>query len=324
MQFHLNYTPEPLQTKMNHSDSFLMIGSCFSEHIGNNMQKLKFNIHSNPFGIVFNPLSIAFQLNRICNKNYFTENDVFEKDNNWYSFEAHSFVSAKSKNELIKKLNETIDDWHNSLKNTKCLFITLGSAFAYYHIEKQQIVSNCHKFPGNVFTKKLLQLSDILSVYKDLMDSIFSINPNIQIIYTVSPVKHLRDGVVENNLSKAILLQTVHQLISEYKNCSYFPAFELVNDDLRDYRFYEKDLAHPNNLAIEYVWNKFIDCCFDENTKQINLKIEQINKAFQHKIFNHNTQLVIDFKKDFYNKCQALKTQYPYLNFENELQYFSE
>lgn len=323
MQFHLGFQPAISQQKITHQDEVLLIGSCFSEHIGNHLNELKFRVHSNPFGIVFNPKSIETTLNRIISKDYFNENDVFEKEGIWFSLEAHSSVFATGKNELLALLNSTIDEWNLKLKSASFLMITYGSAFAYNSKLKEKIVANCHKLPQAEFDKVLLETQNIVSDYQILIEKLKQINPNLNILFTVSPVKHLRDGVVENNLSKAILIQSVHQLIKQNSNCVYFPAYELVNDDLRDYRFYESDMAHPNAQAINYVWKKFSEVYFNEATISINEKINHIHQAYNHRLFNETTESSIKFKHKFYQKCVVLQSEFPYIDLNKELQHFN-
>ena len=323
MQFHLGFQPAISQQKITHNDNVLLIGSCFSEHIGNRLSDLKFNVNSNPFGIVFNPKSIEGALNRILDKNYYTNYDVFEKEGLWYSLETHSSISACTKNELLEKLNHVIDDWHLKIQSASYLMITLGSAYAYKHIEHSKIVANCHKLPQSQFIKTLLEFEDIVFNYQRLIDKLKQCNSHLSILFTVSPVKHLRDGVIENNLSKAILIQFVHKLIKQNSHCFYFPAYELVNDDLRDYRFYESDMAHPNAQAINYVWKKFADVYFNEATNAINEKLNQIYQAYNHRLFNKTTESSGNFKHKFYQKCVTLQSEFPHINLSKEIQHFN-
>ncbi len=322
MKFHLNYKPAINVQQMSHQQGVLLIGSCFSEHIYNKLNNLKFTTKTNPFGIVFNPKSIALSINRILTKNYFTINDVFEKEGLWFCFEAHTSIFKQTQIELVNSLNTTINEWYKNLKMTKWLIITVGSAYAYKHTEQQQIVANCHKLPHSIFEKQLLQSNDIVADYSILIGALRQINPELQIILTVSPVKHLRDGIIENSLSKAILLQAVHQLVNQHTNCQYFPAYELVTDDLRDYRFYKADMAHPNDMAIDYVWQKFEEVYFSDDTKLINLKLADIHSAYNHKPLNKGTEAFTKFKSTYYKKCETLQTQYPWVNLSQELAYF--
>lgn len=322
MEFHLGFQPKISPVKITHQEPLLLIGSCFSEHVGQRLSDLKFQVLSNPFGIVFNPSSIEKSLNRIIDKNYFNDNDVFEKDSFWFSLEAHSSVFADSKANLIELLNTKIDEWNLLLNTASFLTITLGSAFAYKNNQQNKIVANCHKLPQELFEKLLLEPQDILPVYKILIEKLLKNNPKLQILFTVSPVKHLRDGLVENNLSKSILIQSIHQVIKHNNNCHYFPAYEIVNDDLRDYRFYEADMAHPNKLAIDYVWKRFGEVYFNDKTSIINEMISQINQAFNHKIFNITSQTSIKFKNNFLQKCVNLKEEYSFIDLSKELKYF--
>ena len=323
MQFHLNYKPLNSQHKITHHDHLMMIGSCFSQHIGNRLSDLKFDIKTNPFGMVFNPESIANALTRILEKNYFTEQDVFEHEGQWICLESHSSVSASTKEELLKELNNFIDTWHSSLQTAQWLTITFGTSYAYKFLTQNKIVANCHKLPQVHFEKILLESAAIVTSYKILINKLRLFHPELKILFTVSPVKHLRDGVVENSLSKAILVQSVHQIIKENRECFYFPAYEIVTDDLRDYRFYEADMAHPNKIAIDYVWKLFAETYFNEATQSINENIMDIHKAYHHRLFNVTTGSSIKFKHKFYQKCVTLQAQYPYLNMSEEVRYFN-
>jgi hypothetical protein len=323
MQFHLGFQPAVSQHKITHQDGVLFLGSCFSEHIANRLLDLKFKIHTNPFGIVFNPNSIFSSIYRIIHKKYFKEEDVFEKEGLWYSLEAHGSFFATSKNELLKLLNHSIDIWNEEIQKANYLVVTFGSAFAYQHKQQEKIVANCHKLPQALFEKILLENHEIIVDFQELIENLKIINPNLKWMFTVSPVKHLRDGVVENNLSKAILIQAVHQLVKQNTNCFYFPAYELVTDDLRDYRFYESDMAHPNKQAINYVWKKFSEVYFNELTNEINERVLQIHQAYHHRLFNNTTETSMKFKHNFYQKCVTLQAEYNYIDLSKELYYFN-
>ncbi len=323
MKFHLNYKPKPGNQKITHKDSVLLIGSCFSEHIGWHLKDLKFKTDSNPFGIVFNPKSIETLLLRIITRKYFIEKDIFEKENQWFCLDVHSSISAKSNTELLSVLNSIIDDWNQKLATANYLIITFGSAFAYEHKDKKAIVANCHKLPGTLFEKIVLDNNGIINDYEQLINELNTFNPGLRIIFTVSPVKHLRDGVEENSLSKSILIQTVHKLVNKNSNCFYFSAYELVTDDLRDYRFYEADMAHPNKQAIDYVWHRFSEVYFNDDTMLLNEKLKQIDLAMKHRLFNESSESSLRFKKDFYQKCKVLQKDFSFLDLNKEIEYFS-
>jgi hypothetical protein len=323
MQFHLGFQPAISPYKITHQDGVLFIGSCFSEHIAAKLLDLKFNVQTNPFGIVFNPKSIAEALHRIIHKKYFTDVDVFEKDGLWLSLFAHSSLADHSQPELLGKLNSNLNHWHDALKKAHYLCITMGSAFAYTHKQSEKIVANCHKLPQSEFEKVLIENHEIIVDFQLLTDELKAFNPNLKLIYTVSPVKHLRDGVVENTLSKAILIQAVHQLVKQNTHCFYFPAYELVIDDLRDYRFFESDMAHPNTQAINYVWKKFSETYFNDKTVAINDRVLQIHQAYHHRLFNKTTETSLKFKQNFYQKCVTLQAEYNYLDLSKEMKYFN-
>lgn len=289
MQFHLDYTPPPSDFKISHKDFIFLIGSCFSENIGHYLSSHKFKTLSNPNGILFNPASISKNLRDILNQKQLDERYILERDGLFFSYQHHSSVNASDKAGLLDKINSINSNAYGYLKKTKVLIITFGSGFVYDHRRLDETVGNCHKQPDGTFLKRLLNVNDIVTSYSRLLLKLKQLNPNLKIVFTVSPVKYLKDGVVENNRSKATLLLAVNELIKN-ENCIYFPAYELVNDDLRDYRFYKTDLAHPNEQAIEYVWSKFSDCFFSDKTKALNKEIHKLNLALAHNPMNASSE----------------------------------
>lgn len=322
MEFHLNYKPTPSTVKITHTDKILLIGSCFAENIGEKLIQNKFQTLINPNGILFNPISIATTLRSYLQPE--TRNQKPETNNELYfSFEHHGCFSSTTKEELENKINAATKNAHNQLKEAKFLIITFGSAFAYRHITSDKIVANCHKLPQQDFKKELLSVENIVTDYKLLFEELKKINPQLNIILTVSPVKYLRDGLIENNLSKSILIQSVHQLLTATANCHYFPAYELVTDDLRDYRFYKEDMAHPNEQAINYVWEKFSEVYFSDETNSLIKNIKDITQAAEHRPINENTEQHKKFKQTYFQKCNELEKKYPHLNFTHEKQIYS-
>ncbi|MBP7809128.1 MAG: GSCFA domain-containing protein [Bacteroidia bacterium] len=316
MEFNLNYTPTPSPVKITHADKVLLIGSCFAENIGEKLIQSKFNCLVNPNGILFNPISISKAITSYIKNE---SNPKPEINNNLYfSFEHHGSFSSSTKDELADKIKNATQFAHTQLKEAKFLIITFGSAFAYRHIASNKIVANCHKLPQQEFKKELLSVEKIVSDYKLLFEELKKFNPQLNIILTVSPVKYLRDGIIENNLSKSILIQSVHLLTK-----NYFPAYELVNDDLRDYRFYKEDMAHPNEQAINYVWEKFSDVYFSAETNSLIKNIKEITQAAQHRPINENTEQHQKFKQTYLNKCAELEKKHPHLNFSHEKQIYS-
>jgi hypothetical protein len=300
-----------------------MIGSCFTENIGNKLIDLKFNTSVNSFGIIFNPKSIAVIIERIIDKTYFNDSDVFQHNDLWFCYDCHSSIYSNSKDELLNKLNHKIDELHLASKKWDYLFITFGTAYFYDLKSNQRTVANCHKLPQHLFEKKLAEIQELTILYAALVSKIQVKLPDLRIIFTVSPVKHLRDGIIENNLSKSTLLLLSNYLVKSFKNCHYFEAYELIIDDLRDYRFFEEDLAHPNQQAINYVWGKFCNTFLNEETVLLNQQLTSIINAYHHKILKPNSTEFEYFKKTMYQKCLEISNKHAYINLQKELTYFS-
>jgi hypothetical protein len=301
MKFHLNFAPEKSPNEINHTHNIFLIGSCFTENIAHKLTEYEFKTYSNPSGILFNPASILHCLNSLIQEKAFDEKHLLQRDTTFLSYQHHSFIHASDKNQLTEKINSENAKAVTFLKESNFLIITFGTAFTYRHLELNEVVANCHKQASSVFEKKLLEVNTIVNDYSLFVLALQKINPNLNILLTVSPVKHLKDGVVENNVSKATLLLSIHELVKKHSNCSYFPAYELVTDDLRDYRFYKQDLAHPNDMAINYVWEKFSDCFFSAETKQFNQGIQKLNAALNHRS-NVSSPKELEKLNDFIDK----------------------
>jgi hypothetical protein len=322
MDFHLEFTPKPFDTKIIHQDSLLLIGSCFTENIGNKLKQLKFSVLENPNGILFNPISITKSIDSyIVNKQY-TEADLFYANESWNSWEHHSRFSHPDKTSCLNGINQSQQHAHEFLKNADWVLMTLGSAFVY-ELENKNVAANCHKTPTDKFNKRLLSVDEITTALQTSIKKITAFNPNAKIIFTISPVRHLRDGFVENNRSKALLIQAVHELVSTSKKIFYFPAYEFVIDDLRDYRFYTEDMVHPNYAATNYVWDKFISTCISVATQQLMKEINIINAAKSHKPFNPTSEQHKKFLQKNLESVNKLRQQYPYINLEEEKSYFN-
>jgi hypothetical protein len=324
MDFHLQFPIADFPGKVNYSHLLLFMGSCFAENISETMCEYKFNALINPHGILYNPTNISTSLRRYINNELITENELFFANECWNSWEHHSRFSHTDKENCLKEINNNISIAHTTLKNAEWLFITVGSAFIYKHIESNQFVANCHKQAQKKFTKHLLNTTNIIDDYQLLIQELKQFNKNLKIVFTVSPVRYVRDGVVENNISKARLIDAVHQLVEQNDNAYYFPAYELVIDDLRDYRFYKQDLVHPNEQAIEYVFDKLVDTLFDGETKMIFEKIKEIITAKNHRPFNTDSESHKKFKATYLERCDQLQKQYSFLNFEDEVNIFTQ
>ncbi|MEP2689727.1 GSCFA domain-containing protein [Maribacter dokdonensis] len=299
---------------IDYSSQLLLLGSCFSENIGAKLSYYKFQGIQNPFGILFHPLAIERIIEKSVNQEFFTEEDVFNENEQWHSFDAHSSLSNPSKAQIIEDLNNAISRTSTQLNTASHIIITLGTAWVYRKTSSNKVVANCHKVPQSNFTKELLSVEEVVKSLKRVITFVQSLNPTVQFIFTVSPVRHLKDGFLENQRSKAHLIAAIHQVLNEDR-VSYFPSYELMMDELRDYRFYAKDMIHPNETAIEYIWEKFVEVWLASNTSSTMKKIEKIQKGMLHKPFNENS----DQHQKFLVKLNVLKseiqTEFPHLQF---------
>lgn len=321
MKFHLDYKLNPSPAKISHHEKILMMGSCFAGYIGEYLTNYKFNCEINPNGILFNPVSISEALNSYIHHSF--ENSIVKNNDLFFSMNHHGDFAFKKKDELTQKIKTIVQKGSRFLKETDWLIITFGSAFAYRYLKTGEIVANCHKLPQNEFKKELLSPEEIISGYLDVLKDLKKLNPKLKIIFTVSPVKYLRDGLIENSLSKSILIHSVHRIICQTDNCFYFPAYELVTDDLRDYRFYKEDLVHPNELGIKYVLEKFETVFFNDETMKLNDAIAEISVAVQHKPIHPESENNLKFKTKYLKKCKALEKEFNFLNFGKEKACFS-
>lgn len=328
MKFQLTTEIPYLPTPVSQADAIMLVGSCFTENMGNYLRKYKFSVLDNPSGIVFNPVSVVTTLNRILQNKPVTETDLFYYLDCYHSWEYHSKFSDLSPENCIAKMNAATQDAHDFLSKTSLLIITLGSAWVYQltdaapGFQPNTVVANNHKGPANWFEKKLLEPAAIIQMFSDLIKRLQTFNPSLQIMFTVSPVRHLREGLVNNNRSKAVLIQAVHALAAQYQPVSYFPAYEIVIDELRDYRFYAEDLVHPNYQATRYVWDKFVEYCLQEEAQSLLPVLQDILLAFQHRPLHPGTTQHKAFLQQYAEKTRALQLKYPLLDLEAELLYF--
>jgi hypothetical protein len=296
-----------------HQSPLLFVGSCFVENIGTKLIDNKFDVQLNPNGILFNPISIVNSLTRILKPQTYTKGDLKQHNNKWFSFEHHSSFSSFDKTECLNRINNSLTEASEHLKKTKTIFITVGSAWIY-EFEGVGIVANCHKVPNKEFTKRLLTVKEIVTAFEAIKASL----TEYRIVFTVSPVRHSKDGLHENNLSKSTLLLAINSLVEQHENYSYFPAYEIVIDELRDYRFYKNDLVHPTDLAVDYVWEKFSSSYFSPATKKLNSEIQKIKTAAYHKPFNFKSEAHQEFITKQSQLMETFAKQHAFLDFEKE------
>jgi hypothetical protein len=304
--------PKP-QRSINYKDAILLSGSCFAEQMGHKLISHRFNVNVNTHGILYNPVSLAeSMLDVIQNKIYVTDELTGAKDL-WFSWKHHGkFADTKPEGALVM-MNHAIAAGHQTLATASHVVFTWGSAWVYQLKSSGQVVANCHKMPSDLFVKRLLSVDEIVHSYNTLLQH--PILKDKQVVFSVSPVRYLRDGLVENNLSKAILLQAAHNLCKMHGHAFYFPAYEMIIDVLRDYRFYERDMLHPNVIAIDFVWEQFCEACMDSSTQQFVQEMNELNLMMAHTLLHPNTTEASVFLAHRASKIYQLKNRYPEINF---------
>ncbi len=287
MKFRTEYEAHPCATLLNPEQSVVLIGSCFTDYIGERMRSCRWKAYPNPCGTLYNPssigniLSIASTWDGIFD---IIDDSLAQRDRLWVSWLSDSGCSTYSKSDTKERVFDRLSSLHKKLKEAKCLIVTLGTAWIYELNERPEyIVSNCHKFPSDTFLRRRLSISEIVSEWKNVLHKLSEYNPDLRIIFTVSPVRHLKDGFEGNCSSKAILHLACEEICQEYANADYFPAFEIMNDDLRDYRFYGTDLVHPSDEAVDYIWQKFQDRYLSESSRALLAQGEKVTKRLQHR-----------------------------------------
>ena len=294
-----------------YDDSIILCGSCFVENIGKKLENSCFNVLINPFGILFNPYSLTKSIENIIDNKPFTEDELVFHHGLYHSFSHHSCFSHHDPNVCIEQIKHATAHAHQFLKNSKYLIITLGTAWVYHHRLSGKIVSSCHKIPQQEFEKELLSVEQITEMLSAMMQRLCEFNPDVRIVLTISPVRHIKDGFVENQQSKASLILSVKQLTEQLDNCSYFPVYELFMDDLRDYRFYASDMLHPSETAIQYVWERFCETFFDHETRQILSEAEKLYAASQHRPFHATSDEYREFQRLYQEKARQFASRFP-------------
>ena len=311
--------------QINHKSGVICMGSCFAEHIFERLRGVKFSAFLNPFGIIFNPISMAKSLEILLKENrLFEEKDLFQHLGGWHSFQHHGSFSNPSEELVLEKINNALLEARAFLKKAEYLILTFGTSNVFVSEKTGQVVANCHKVPQKYFIHKKLSSDEIILTLDDIFRKLTAAFPNLKIITTVSPVRHIRDGLVENKVSKAKLLVALDNLASLHSHLAYFPSYEIMMDDLRDYRFYKKDLIHPNEMAVDYIWDFFSKTFFTEKTIELNAKLEKINMAKTHRPFHPESEEHLKFKKNQLVKIEELKKGFPFLNFEEEKEFFGK
>lgn len=318
MQFRTQIPISKSNSPIDYHSKIVSLGSCFAENMGEKFEYFKFQNAVNPFGIIFNPVSIENIISRVIHQKHFTEKDIFFHNERWHCFEVHSELSNSNKVVFIDNLNQILESTHHQIiKSTHCL-ITYGTSWVYKLKTSNQIVANCHKVPQKEFDKEILSVEVIQKSIENTIALIQKVNPNCNVIFTVSPVRHIKDGFVENQRSKANLISALQYILNTEHcelNTEYFPSYEIMMDELRDYRFYTEDMLHPNQMAIDFIWERFSQTQISEPSFPIMEEVATIQKGLSHRPFNSNSESHQLFLANLTQKMTQLQEKIPYLNF---------
>ncbi|MBE6299694.1 MAG: GSCFA domain protein [Bacteroidales bacterium] len=307
--------------RLNHSHSLIFFGSCFADEIGAMFKASKFNTLVNPFGVLYNPLSIAEAINRAIVNTPFQEGELFKSGNLYHSFSHHSAFSHTNKEYMLQSINSSLAESSQHLKSANYLFITFGTAWVYEAAESGKVVANCHKLPAKNFLRRRVSVEEIVECISATLENLFTINPNIKAVVTVSPIRHLKDGIHENSLSKSTLLLACEELQNIFKErVSYLPTYEVLLDELRDYRFYADDMAHPSKKAVEYIWEKFEDEVITLNSVNIIKEWSKIRQGISHRLMSADTEGYKTFLNTLLRNATSFACKYKHINIEQEIE----
>lgn len=317
ISFRTEISPVSYPFSISHSDNIMLAGSCFVENIGGLMKEAKFNVDINPYGILYNPLSISKSIKEIISCKVYSEKDIFCYNDLWHSFMHHGSFSCQDKNECLERINRSIKHASEFLRSADYLFLTFGTAYIYRY--ENEVVSNCHKLQEKMFCRKLASVSEMTEEMSDMIVRLKEYNSKLKIVCTVSPIRHIRDGLHQNQISKASLLLMINELAERYNDTLYyFPAYEIVMDDLRDYRFYAEDMVHVSGSAIQYIWNIFSDSVFSKGTKETIGECRKIAASLNHRPLHPDSEEYRKFVSGIRNRIDNLVRKYDTLDFSSE------
>lgn len=320
MNLMLHLPAEPVTPPIDYKQPLLLAGSCFADRIGERLRSAKFQVQVNPSGIAYDPFTMARHLTDWVEQRVYTDADLLQRGDLWLSWFHHSDFAALSPEELLRTLHDQIKETHSHIRSCSHVFLTLGTSWYYRHKSLDATVANCHKQPAVQFEKSLAGIEVMEAVLKDALVQLKALNPKVSIVITVSPVKHIRDGIVENMHSKARLLEVAHRLEASGL-CSYFPAYEYVTEVLRDYRFYAEDLAHPNELAVKYVFEQVCTAFMSAETRQVMEEILAVQRGLAHRPLHPQSQSHARFTATLLQSIEQLQRQLPEVKWDEELAY---
>ncbi len=304
---------------ISHRDKLLLIGSCFAGNIGKLLAEGKFDCDLNPMGILYNPLSIAQAVQQLRSGKEYVAEDLFHYRESWHSFMHHSSFSDEDPQKVLDKINGRIRQGNRSLREASWMIVTLGSAWVYEHLLTGEVVGNCHKLPEKEFHRRRLTVGEITERFSSLIGDLQLLNPDMRFLFTVSPIRHVRDGLAENQLSKSTLLLAVDELRYTFpEKVFYFPAYEIMMDELRDYRYYADDMIHPSSLAVRYIWERFVESAVSPDARKVMKSCEEIRQALEHRPFRPGSDEYKKFLRKILLRIDQLNEEYPNLDFQKE------
>lgn len=320
MDFRTRVQIDKSDVRIDHTTKMILFGSCFSENIGNKLKEHKFKVDPNPFGILYNPVSISNSLKRLLEDKHFNESELVYNNEMYHSFMHHGSFSDVDEQICLKRINERYSNATNCLIETDILLITFGTAYAYNLHNTPQVVSNCHKFPAKNFNRYRLSIDTIVKDWSYLIEELINQNSNLRFIFTVSPIRHFRDGAHDNQISKSILHIAIEDIKNKFKDrVEYFPAYEIMIDELRDYRFYNEDMVHPTSMAQDYIWKCFSDCFFSKDTQMINSEWASLRKSIDHRPINTKTKSYSKFLFSTLKNIESFTKKYHHIQCEEEI-----
>lgn len=315
MDFRTTFSIEPQEPKINYTSEVLSIGSCFVENIGKKLGFFQIPNLQNPFRILYHPVAIEKFISRAVGSVKYTEAEVFHHNERWHSFDAHSALSNENRETLVNTLNKQLDITGSYLKKATHLILTLGTARGYRLEDNGEYVANCHKLPQRRFVKELMPVEEIVQSLRNIINAVAAVNPVLTTILTVSPIRHIKDGFMENQQSKSHLIAAIHKLKENSNRVKYFPSYEIMMDDLRDYRFYAEDMVHPNSVAIDYIWKKIRDSWISGESLPVMEEVKAIRAGLAHRPFYPESRAHQSFLDNLHKRIENLKIQYPHISF---------
>lgn len=321
MQFRTAINIEPLGVSIGYNEPGMLVGSCFAQNMAEKMKRLKFPVYDNPFGILFNPASISNMFDRLDNERFFEKEELVRSGDLWVSMEHHGKFSALDEDDVLRNINESVTYGVQWLNGSKYVVITFGTAWVYEYKQRGIIVGNCHKLPSDMFSRRRLSVDEIEDMFDKHLQGCLK---DKKVIFTVSPVRHIKDGFEENQLSKSTLIVAVHNIVDRYSDCFYFPSYEIMNDDLRDYRFYDADMVHPSQVAVNYIWELFMESVMDPSTIELSQRVERVVTASEHRPLNPESDSYRRFCEKTFNQIRQIVSEHPEIDLNKEIEYFTK